>query len=113
MRTIKLVEEPVVKKYETLLDEFCVYPKDREVEYLVLGLTSEVGEVCDKLKKSIRDNKELNKDAICLELGDVLFYLVQLNKALNSDFVSLMVNNVSKLQSRKDRGVLKGSGDDR
>lgn len=99
--------------YEDHIESFVIYPRDKELEYLALGLASEVGEVCDKLKKSMRDGYELDKSATCLELGDVMFYLVQLNKALGSNVTELMINNINKLESRKNRDKLKGSGDDR
>lgn len=99
--------------YEDHIETFVIYPQNKAIEYLALGLASEVGEVCDKLKKSMRDGYELDKAATCLELGDVLFYLVQLNKALGSNITELMINNINKLESRKNRGVLKGSGDNR
>ena len=51
--------------------------KDRLVEN-VLGLVGEAGEVAEKVKKMVRDNKSINQKDIVKELGDVLFYTVAL-----------------------------------
>lgn len=52
-----------------------IYPKDRE--YLTLGLISEVGEVCGKLK-NIRDGQTYSDGQILDEISDCLWYAVRL-----------------------------------
>jgi NTP pyrophosphatase (non-canonical NTP hydrolase) len=93
-----------------------IYPKDRELEYLVLGLTSEAGEVAGKLKKVIRDQKELTtniKGTIIDECSDVLWYLTRIADVMGITLTELIQINHSKLASRKERGVIGGSGDTR
>jgi NTP pyrophosphatase (non-canonical NTP hydrolase) len=93
-----------------------IYPKERELEYLVLGLTSEAGEVAGKVKKIIRDQKELTpavKGAIIDECSDVLWYLTRLADAMGVSLTELLQVNYAKLSSRKERGVIGGSGDNR
>ena len=93
-----------------------IYPKEREFEYLGLGLTSEAGEVAGKLKKVIRDQKEMTlnvKGAVIDELSDVLWYVTRLADALGTDLTGLVQHNYQKLSSRQERGVLGGSGDNR
>ena len=41
--------------YERLAKTTAIYPKEKALEYLALGLTSEAGEVASKIKKIIRD----------------------------------------------------------
>lgn len=93
------------------------YPQDSALEYLVLGLTSEAGEVAGKLKKIIRDDKgrltELNKESLAAEVGDVLWYCAQLAKHLDMNLSSIAANNLKKLESRLERGTIGGSGDNR
>jgi NTP pyrophosphatase (non-canonical NTP hydrolase) len=84
----------------------------------MLGLTSEVGEVADKVKKQIRDrNGEPFTDeqilAIQKELGDVLWYLARLNDHFGLSFQDTMKMNVEKLLGRKANNKIKGSGDNR
>lgn len=93
------------------------YPQDRAVEYLVLGLTSEAGEVAGKYKKIIRDkNGSLTDDSkqdICDEIGDVLWYCAQLAKHLDTNLSAVAARNLHKLESRLQRGTISGSGDNR
>ena len=83
-----------------------------ELTYLALGLNGEAGEVADKIKKYLRDGK-LDIGGIIYELGDVCWYIARLADALGYSFEDLLVINHSKLESRKARDVLTGSGDER
>ena len=93
-----------------------IYPKERELEYLALGLTSEAGEVAGKIKKLIRDHREMTpaiKGAIIDECSDVCWYLTRLADALGITLTDLINYNYDKLSSRKERGVISGDGDNR
>ena len=47
------------------------------------------------------------------EIGDVLWYCAALAKDLNMPLAKIAAKNKEKLLSRKERGTLQGSGDDR
>ena len=85
--------------------------------YPTLGLVGESGEVADKVKKVLRDKKgqfdKESRDAIKYELGDVLWYISQLSSELGYELEEVASANLEKLKSRKIRGKIKGSGDDR
>lgn len=85
--------------------------------YPALGLVGEAGEVVEKVKKLIRDKGgEFNKDdveAIKKELGDVLWYVSVLASEFSISLDEIAEANIKKLASRKKRGKLKGSGDNR
>tara|TARA_B100000579_G_scaffold376968_1_gene342744 strand:+ start:360 stop:689 length:330 start_codon:yes stop_codon:yes gene_type:complete len=85
--------------------------------YPTLGLVGEAGEVADKVKKILRDKNGLfdkeSKDAIKFELGDVLWYISQLSSELGYELEDVANANLQKLKSRKARGMIKGSGDNR
>lgn len=88
-----------------------VFPHNKALEYLTLGLVSEAGEVAGKVKKHIRDRASL--DALTAELGDVLWYVAVLADYLGSDLSDVANANLTKLRDRQSRGALGGDGDDR
>ena len=77
-----------------------------------LGLVGEAGEVAEKVKKLVRDSTFIPRDVI-KELGDVLWYIATLADELNLGLDYIAEKNILKLQSRKERNTLSGSGDDR
>lgn len=113
--------------YAKNIKQFAVYPKDQELTYLALGLGNEAGEFQGKVKKLIRDyglthlateadwdtQMEQKYNELVAELGDVFWYLAMLCNHLDIAPEHVLELNYSKLASRKDRGVLKGSGDNR
>ena len=80
-------------------------------------MTGEAGEVADKVKKVIRDRGGVfdadTREAIKLELGDVLWYVAQLASELGYDLDEVAEANLQKLSSRAARGRIGGSGDQR
>lgn len=94
-----------------------IYPIDRGLEYAILGLTSEAGEIAGAYKKIIRD-KEGRLDAdnsvnLIKELGDVLWYAAAVARELGTTLEVVGQMNLNKLASRQARGTLQGSGDNR
>lgn len=83
----------------------------------ILGLVGEAGEVAEKFKKIVRDKNGVvsddDKADIEKELGDVLWYISALADYLGLAFDEVANKNIEKLFSRRDRGVQKGSGDNR
>jgi NTP pyrophosphatase (non-canonical NTP hydrolase) len=84
---------------------------DRLVEN-TLGLVGEAGEVAEKIKKKVRDGN-IDLQGLQKELGDVIFYWYALHGALGLDPETTKSMNKEKLTSRKERGTLQGSGDNR
>ena len=85
--------------------------------YPALGLAGEAGEVEERIKKLVRDDRlavtpEL-KDRIEKELGDLLWYISQLASELGISLDAIADSNLRKLESRVDRGVIHGEGDER
>lgn len=78
-----------------------------------LGLVGEAGEVAEKVKKIFRDGNSADKDQIKKELGDVLFYVTALGGYFGITLEDILTHNVNKLEDRKNRGVLRGEGDNR
>jgi|TARA_R110002167_G_scaffold154696_1_gene348949 NTP pyrophosphatase (non-canonical NTP hydrolase) len=88
------------------------YPKDKEEEYLLIGLANEVGEVLGKYKKQIRGDGDKYKE-IRAELGDVCWYLARIFDMYDMKLIEVLHENYVKLEDRKTRGVIKGDGDRR
>lgn len=85
--------------------------------YAVLGLNGEAGEVAEKFKKIMRDKEGIfsdeDTDEILKEIGDVLWYAAALSAEMGYSLEEVAIRNLEKLNSRKERGVLSGSGDNR
>jgi NTP pyrophosphatase (non-canonical NTP hydrolase) len=81
--------------------------------YTVVGVGNEAGEALGKVKKAMRGDKELDGQALADEIGDVLWYCASVASELGVTLDEIADQNLRKLQSRKERGVLKGSGDNR
>lgn len=104
-----------VNEYQTAALTTAVYPEDKRIIYPALGMCGEAGEVADKVKKVIRDNAQdfttEKKLEIAKEIGDVLWYCAVLSHDLGFTLEEVAQMNIDKLQSRKERGKLGGSGD--
>jgi NTP pyrophosphatase (non-canonical NTP hydrolase) len=105
-------------EYQKSSRETALYPdKDNNFIYPTLGLAGEAGEVAEKIKKVLRDKKGImdqpTKEEIEKELGDVLWYVAQIATELGLSLEKIADKNITKLFSRKERGVLHGNGDNR
>lgn len=91
---------------------------NKGIYYTALGLCSEAGEVAGKIKKILRDKDENYKNNehiadISKELGDVLWYVATLANEYGLNLSDIAEENLAKLASRNERGVIGGSGDNR
>lgn len=106
------------KEYQEKAWSTAVYPnKGSNIYYPTLGLAGEAGEVCEKMKKIMRDDNGVvsaeKKELIKKEIGDVLWYCAALSTELGIDLNDVAQTNIDKLFSRKERNTLHGSGDNR
>lgn len=106
-----------LNEYQNKARETALYPKEHGLSYVVLGLNGEAGELAEKMKKCLRDDNavltEERRLAMVKELGDVLWYVSNLAYELNVSLEEVAEQNLEKLFSRKQRGKIQGSGDDR
>jgi NTP pyrophosphatase (non-canonical NTP hydrolase) len=103
--------------YQNALDQFAKYPEKGQksaaaLAYCALGLTGESGEYAEKIKKFLRDGT-LSPELAKKELGDVLWYTARSAWELGFTLEDVALTNLEKLLDRQERGVLKGSGDER
>ncbi len=105
-----------ISYYQNRAWNYAVYPSPHHnPEYATLGLTGETGEIANKVKKLQRDgiNSDDIREDIAAELGDVLWYLSALATEFNLSLDVIAQMNLAKLESRRTRGVIGGSGDNR
>ena len=79
------------------------------------GLQGETGEMAEVNKKWHRDggDPDVYRERMTKEIGDALYYLATIANFNDITMDEAMRANVDKLSSRKVRGLLHGSGDDR
>lgn len=99
--------------YQEEAAKTAIYSKDHRIIYPTLGLVGEAGEVAEKVKKVLRDDTNLDREALALEIGDVLWYIAALLRDIDVRMEDCAEMNLKKLRSRKERGVLQGNGDAR
>ena len=103
--------------YQKVAKTTAIYPREQAIIYPTLGLTGEAGEVANKVKKIIRDGTNKNNEnlvqEISSEIGDVLWYIAVLADDVGVKLSDIANNNLVKLENRKKKGTIHGSGDDR
>jgi NTP pyrophosphatase (non-canonical NTP hydrolase) len=113
------MEEMDFNSYQRRASYTAIYPTDglNGLLYTSLGLVSEAGEVAGKVKKILRDNNSImtdeRKEHLIDELGDVLWYCAMIANELKTNLGAVATRNVNKLEDRKNRNVIGGSGDNR
>ena len=112
IESFEVFDSGQMNDYQRAAASTAIYKQEHAVIYPALGLAAEAGEVANKVKKILRDGK-FDRQAIADEVGDCLWYIAALCRDLNVSMSDLAAANLKKLQDRKERGVLSGSGDKR
>lgn len=99
-------------------------PSCENYEYMLLNLVGEVGELCGKIAKHIRKGEaeltvkgikmsidEEQMELLKKELGDVLWQTSGVTHVMGCNLEDIAKQNLEKLASRKERGVIDGNGD--
>lgn len=84
-----------------------------DLDYPLLGLAEECGELLGKFAKWKRDETEFPEESVLKEAGDVLWMLARVLDDCGISLEEAALANMEKLESRKARNVLTGSGDNR
>jgi len=115
-----------IDTYQRVAADTAIYDSALALMYPALGLSGEQGEVAEVVKKHFRDNPDAVarmkngdpidlpddvRDRLAKELGDVLWYVAAIARDAGLYLSTIANGNLNKLQSRKERGVLRGSGD--
>lgn len=79
-------------------------PSDCHNLHMLLGLCGEVGELTDAVKKSIIYGKQLDRNNVVEEIGDIFFYLEGLMQSLGITGEECLAANMEKLSVRYSEG---------
>ena len=93
-----------------------VSPEDIDLDFVIqLSLSS--ANIAERVKKIFRDKdgvfSDEDKAHIKELLENILGAIEEMGVGLNVDMGDILGVNIAKLASRKERGVIKGSGDER
>lgn len=77
---------------------------DCHLLHMIVGLSGEVGELTDAIKKNIFYRKPLDLKNVIEELGDIEFYIEGLRSALNISRELTLEENIKKLSKRYNSG---------
>lgn len=69
-----------------------------------LGLAGEAGETLDMIKKWIFHEKDLDRDHLKKELGDVMWYMAMICYSFGFDLDEILQMNIDKLKARYPEG---------
>lgn len=98
-------------EYEDFVESMRVFPAAHKIVYPALGLAGEAGEATEKVKKWLRGDRELDKEGLIKELGDVMYYITALANDIGYSLQDVIDTNVKKLTERKKNDKIKGNGD--
>ena len=103
--------------YQKVALTTAIYPREQAIIYPTLGLTGEAGEVANKVKKIIRDGSDSKDEKLVseikAEIGDCLWYIAVLADDFDIKLSDIASANIEKLATRKSKGTIHGSGDNR
>ena len=113
-----------LNEYQSEAQSFAV---NDDLMHFTFGLLEEAGEAAGVLKRVFRDDpgywdsdsnydygvSYMARDKLIMELGDILWHVALVANNLGYSLEAVADLNIQKLQSRKERDMIKGSGDDR
>ena len=103
--------------YQKVALTTAIYPREQAIIYPTLGLTGEAGEVANKVKKIIRDGSDSKDEKLVSEIkseiGDCLWYIAVLANDFDIKLSDIASTNLIKLENRKKKDTIRGSGDKR
>lgn len=88
----------LAKDGEIILSELT--PEDCHNLHMIIGIDGEVGELTDAVKKAVFYRRELDRENVIEELGDIEFYLQGLRQGFGITREETLAANMSKLGVR-------------
>lgn len=79
-------------------------PAGAHALHMAVGISGEAGELLDAIKKHTIYRKELDRDNVIEELGDLLFYMEGLCQGVGTTLEECKEENIKKLSKRYPNG---------
>ena len=107
--TDRLLKEMLTCDMKYLLQQNLIAEDERHLDIggifnACLGLSGEVGEFNDMIKKWFFHEKDLDIEHAKKEAGDILWYMAMLCESFGWDLEEIMQTNVDKLKARYPEG---------
>lgn len=74
--------------------------QEKNVLHMLLGLSTEIGELHDIYKRAIAYGKSIDLAHVKEEIGDIEWYIANLCNINNFDLGAILDTNISKLRAR-------------
>ena len=99
-----------MNEYQAKASEFATYTN---MNYPYFALIEEVGEFCGKIAKNMRGDRSHQETQAMMkkEAGDILWNLAEICTLNGWTLAEVASENIAKLESRKERDLIKGDGD--
>lgn len=82
-------------------------PDEGVLQWAILEMTGEAGEVLELLQKSVRKAKDIDRDKLKDELSDVLWGIIAICNVAGFDIHDIALHNWTKLELRNaNKGVV-------
>lgn len=115
------MSDETIKDFSDYTNRAMFFAEYMSDSYPYFGLVEEVGEFMGLFAKAHRGDdmverfgsEEAVSDYVKKELGDILWMLTAVTEDMGYSLEEIATLNVNKLQDRANRGVIKGSGDNR
>jgi NTP pyrophosphatase (non-canonical NTP hydrolase) len=91
-----------LKEYQEWTKNTCAKLDNQVLDtiHMLMGMTTEVGELTDCFKKQLAYNKEIDFINVAEEIGDIMFYIASFCRINNLDLENIIETNAKKLESR-------------
>lgn len=111
-RYVDMMESSILNRYQEKSWTFAL-DTAKNSAYLYTGLAGEAGELCSLFAKATRDKTAVEHKDFVKEAGDCLWFISALCTYHGVSLEDVAEANIKKLQGRKDRNTIGGSGNDR
>jgi NTP pyrophosphatase (non-canonical NTP hydrolase) len=88
-------------------------PEKAHVLHMAVGISGEAGELLDAVKKHVIYNKEIDRENVVEELGDLEFYMEGLRQGFNITREETIIANIAKLGVRYAKGYSDAAAQER